>query len=72
LRLDLLEKIPECCLIRCVAAEHFMGQRKSIRRHDQGDDHLHAVRPLVAAIAELAFVAFAKRRIALEACPESL
>ena len=43
---------------------HLIGQRKTLRRHDQGNHHLHAVRALVAAVSEPTLVR--KRRIALE------
>ena len=45
------------------ARHHLVGQRKAPRGHDQRDHHLHAVRALVAAVAELAL---GERRVALE------
>ena len=66
LRLDLLEELSQCRLVRRVACQYIIGQRESLRRHDQRDDHLHAVRPLVPTVAELAFVVFLHRRIALK------
>jgi hypothetical protein len=48
-------KAAQRCLLRRVAGHHFVGQRKSCRRHDQSDHHLLAVRPLVAAVAVSGF-----------------
>ncbi len=53
-------------LIRCTAGQDLVGQRKAVRRHDQSDDHLHTVRPLVQAVAKLAFVLSVRGGIALE------
>ena len=47
-------------------AHHFVGQRKTFRRDDQRDDHLHAVRALVPAVTKFSFVLFGKRRIAFK------
>ncbi len=64
LRLDLGQKIRKGGLIAGVSGQHFVGQRKTLRRHNQRNHHLNAVGPLVAAIAilSLSFV----RRIAFE------
>jgi hypothetical protein len=55
-------------LIRGVAGQHLVGQRQTLGGHDQGDDDLHTIRPVVAGIAKAALVAFRKRRIRLEVC----
>src|SRR5206468_10953738 len=62
---DLLQKHFERGLVRGVARQHFVGQRKTFGRHDQSDDHLHAIKTFVPAVAKLTFVAFSKRWIAL-------
>jgi hypothetical protein len=49
-----------------VAGQDFIGQRQAVRRHNERDDHLNAVRPMVPRIAEAAFVGFRKRRVRLE------
>jgi IS5 family transposase len=41
-----------------------IGKGEALGRHDESDYHLHAVRPLVAAVAECRFAR--RRRIALE------
>ena len=64
LRLDLLQKVRQRGLVAGVARHHLVGQRKPLRRHDQGNHHLHAVRTLVAAVTEPALVR--ERRIALK------
>ena len=61
LRLDLRQKLRQR---RVVARHHLVGQRKPFRGHDQRDHHLHAVRALVAAVAELALAR--KRRVAFK------
>ena len=61
LRFELLEKLPQRRLVGGVAAEHFVGEWKSLRRDDQGDDHLHAIKAFVPAAAKLALVPFGKR-----------
>ncbi len=53
-------------LVGGVAGHHLIGQRKAFRRDDQRNDHLHAIGPLVPAVAVPALVAFRKGRIALE------
>jgi hypothetical protein len=64
LRFDLFQESFQGGGVGGVAGHDLIGQREALRRDDQGDDHLHAVRPLVAAVAELAQ---ARRRwIALE------
>ena len=65
LRLDLFQKGRQRGLVAGVARHHFITQRKTFRGDDQRDDHLHAVRALVPAVAKAALVRFLKRRIAL-------
>ncbi len=50
-RFDLIEKAAQCRLIRRIAIQHFVRQRKSLRRDHQRDHHLLAVRPSIAAVA---------------------
>jgi len=50
---DLREKIPKGGLIAGVPSKHFVSQRKTLRRHDERDHHLHAVRSFVPAVAIL-------------------
>src|SRR6266850_1056933 len=51
-----------------VAGHHFIAQRKALRRDNQRNDHLHAIRTLVPTVAKLALVPFSKRRITLAIC----
>ena len=46
--------------------EDLVGQREALGRDDQRDDHLHAVGPLVPAVAEAALVGRVVGRVALE------
>ena len=39
----LLQERLERGLVGGVARQHFVGQRETLRRDDQGDHHLHAV-----------------------------
>ncbi len=48
---DVLKKLPQRRAIRCVAIHDFISQWKAIRRHDQSDDHLQAVRPAITTVA---------------------
>ena len=57
----LSQEFPQRGLIHGVSRQHFIGQRKALRRHHQRDDHLHAVRALVAAVAIAALVFFIGR-----------
>ena len=43
-------------LVGGVAGHHFVGQGEALGRDDEGDDDLHAVAALVAAVAEAARV----------------
>ena len=63
---DLLQKAPQRGLVRGVAGHHLVGQGKTLRRDHQRDDHLHAIRALVPAVAIAALVSFGKGRIALK------
>ena len=64
LRLDLRQELRQRRFVAGVARHHLVGQRKPFRGHDQRDHHLHAVRALVAAVAELALAR--KRRVAFK------
>jgi hypothetical protein len=44
---DLVEKLFERAGVLGVARHHFVGQRKSLRGHHQGNNHLHTVAALV-------------------------
>jgi hypothetical protein len=66
LRLDLVQGRAQRRLVGSVAGQHLIGQRKAVRGHHQGDDHLHAVAPLVAAVAVPALVGVILRRRRLE------
>ena len=61
---DLFEKIFQGGLVTGVARHHLVGEREALRGHDQGDDHLDAIRAFVSAVAKLTFPG--KRRVALE------
>ena len=63
---DLLQEGAQRRLVGGVARQDLVGQRKALRRHDQRDDHLHAVAALVAAVAVAALVLLIGRRIAFE------
>lgn len=63
---DLREKISERCLVRGVARQHLVSEWKTLRCDHQRDHHLHAIGPLVAAVAKAPFAAVAFRRIAFE------
>jgi len=39
-----------------IAGQDFVSQRQTVRRDNQGDHHLRAVRPLVTAVAVAALV----------------
>ena len=63
---DLREERLQDRFITRVAGHHFIGQRKTLRRDDQRDDHLDTIRTVIATVAKLSFVARGKRRIALK------
>lgn len=58
------EEVRKRGLLARVARHRLVGQREPLRRHHQADHHLHAVRALVAAVAELPQTL--ERRVALE------
>src|SRR4029453_14680655 len=60
---DLFQKGWERGLVVGVARHHFVTQRKTFRRDDQGENYLHAVRPLVRAVTKFSSVPFGKGRI---------
>jgi len=49
-----------------VARQNLVGEREAFRRDDQGDDDLHTVVALVAAVAVAALVVLIIRRIGFE------
>src|ERR687896_1550202 len=49
-------------LVGGVARQHFVGDGETLRGNDQGNDDLHAVAPLVAAVTKAALVLFVLRR----------
>src|SRR6266404_1082412 len=53
-------------VVRGIARQHLVGERQPFRRHDQCNDHLHAVAAVVTRIPVPTLVAVRKRRIALE------
>ncbi len=53
---DLGEEVLERGFVGGVAGQHFVGEREALGRDDEGDDDLHAVAALVAAVAEAARV----------------
>ena len=65
-RLDPLQKAAQGSPIRGVARHHLISQGKTFGRDHQGNDHLHAVKALVPAVAILALVSFRKGRGALK------
>ena len=58
-RLDLLQEVLQGGGVGGIAGQDLIGQRKALGGDDQGDHHLHAVRPLVAAVAEFALALLA-------------
>ncbi len=66
LGLDLFEKGTQSGLIAGVAREHFISQRKSFRVHDQCNNDLHTIRPLIAAVTELPLVLLGKGWVTFE------
>ncbi len=49
-----------------VARQHLVGERKTLRGHHQRNDHLHAVRAMIARVTVAALVLLVGRRIGLE------
>ena len=66
LSLDVVEKPPQCRLVRSVAGQHLIGQRQAFGRHNQGNDDLHTIGSMIARVPEAALVAFRERWIRLE------
>jgi hypothetical protein len=66
LSLDVVEKPPQCRLVRSVAGQHLIGQRQALGRHHQGNDDLHTIGSMIARVPEAALVAFRERWIRLE------
>ena len=62
LRRDLGEKRPQGLVVLGVTGENLVGQRQAFRRDHQGDHHLRAIRPAVAAVAVPALVAVRQGR----------
>ena len=50
LRFDLRKEGAQRRLVRGVAGENFVGERKAVGRYDERDDHLHTVRALVTGL----------------------
>ena len=63
---DALEKPSQRRLVGGVAGQHLIGQRQTFRRHHEGNDDLHTVRPVIARVPEAPLIVFRKRRIGLE------
>src|ERR1035441_1391354 len=51
---------------RRIPGEHLIGQRKTLRRDDQCNHHLHAVGPVITRVAELALALILQRRVDLK------
>ncbi|MGC1952972.1 MAG: hypothetical protein WA970_10465, partial [Gammaproteobacteria bacterium] len=51
---DPIQEIGQRRLVGGVARQDLVGEGKALRCHDQGDNHRHAVKTLVARVAELA------------------
>ena len=65
-RFDPFQKTSQGGPIRGVARHYLISQGKTFGRDHQGDDHLHAVKAFVPAVAILALVSFRKGRGALK------
>ena len=66
LLLDLFQEPLQGRIVGGVARHDLIRQWKSFRGYDQRNDHLHAIEPLVPAVAVLPLVVLRERRIALE------
>jgi hypothetical protein len=53
---DFFEKTFQRGLISRVTRQYFIAQGKTFRCHDQGHDHLHTIRALVARVTKTAFI----------------
>ena len=58
LLLDLAQEHPQCLAVGGVAGQYLVSQRQAIGRDHQRDDHLRAVRPLVATVTMASLAAF--------------
>jgi hypothetical protein len=56
--LDLVDEGAQRGAVGGVAVHHLVGQWKALRGDDERNDHLHAVRALIAAVTEAPFAAF--------------
>ena len=66
LALDAAEKVAQRGAVGGIAGQDLVGQRQPLGRHHQRNDHLHAVRSVVARVAEATLVLVRKRRLGLE------
>src|ERR1017187_2380383 len=66
LALDACEEILQRGVVRRIPGEHLIGQRKTLRRDDQCNHHLHAVGPVITRVAELALALILQRRVDLK------
>ena len=63
---DFLQEAAQRRLVARVAGQHFVGERKALRRDHERDDHLRAVRALVAAVTVAPWVVFILGRVAFK------
>ncbi len=63
---DLGQEVLERGLVGGVARQHFVGEGKTLGRNHEGDDDLHAVAALIAAVAEAAQIGGIGGRIAFK------
>jgi hypothetical protein len=66
LALDAGEEILQRGRVGRIAGEHLVGERQALGSHHQRNNHLYAVGPMIARIAEAAFVFLVQRWIGLE------
>src|SRR6266481_10128593 len=62
---DLAQELFERRLIGAITGQHFVGQRKTFRGDNQGNDHLQAIGSLIATVAVATLVFFASLRIGI-------
>lgn len=55
LRLDGSKEIPQGGFVTGVAGQHFIGQRETLRGHNETQNDLHTIGSLVAAVAKLLY-----------------
>ena len=65
---DLGQEVLERGLVGGVARQHFVGEGKTLGRNNEGDDDLHAVAALIAAVAKAAQIGGIGGRIAFKIC----